>query len=237
LFSCIEEANDPTSSKEFEALQYLLTVFDDILARDKTGLNIFDIVDHVDVDDHLDINDHLDVNDHPDVVDFHTFYSPIRLGSYRQDLLYSALYRAGLSRRPGIPPLITKPVFNSGYTIRDYRALLYLDTWHFPRSGRTIASSRMPSREAAPGLKQWDPSDLRMMEDRIRAIDLIDDDADEDDDNDEDHYGEHEYGGEVSHEYSDSYDGNELSAMDDSTHDLYGAPAGRIAVHASPSVT
>ncbi|GAB7326433.1 hypothetical protein MBLNU13_g10445t1 [Cladosporium sp. NU13] len=202
LFKCVSDVSHPRLSKEFEALQYLLTVFEDVFARDKTGMNIFDMVETDKIQ---------------------PFDPTMEIGSYKQDLWYCALYRAGLSRRLGIPPPITKPVFGSRYTIQHYRALLYLDTWNFSRLNDTTASPRMPCREeVAPGLSQWDPSDLRMMEDRIRAIHTIDDDADDDDD--EDHYGENEYGGEVSHEKNDYDDENEFSAMDDSTHDLYGAP-------------
>ena len=84
-----------------------------------------------------------------------------------------------------------------------------------------MASPHMPSsdmmsqreREAAPGLSQWDPSDLRMMEDRIETVYPRDNDTveDEDEDEEEDHYGEQEYGGEVSQEHNDHYDEYESS--------------------------
>ena len=163
MFKCVAGSRKPWSSKEFKALQYLLTVFDDVFAREKSGMNVFDMIDDP------------------------THWS-LGVGSYQQDLWYCALYRAGLAGRFRLRPPISRPVFDLEYTIEHYCALLYLDNWESSPLGHLLASSRLPSsdimsqreRETAPGRSQWDPSDLRVMEDRIRAFA---DDADDDDEN------------------------------------------------------
>jgi hypothetical protein len=161
LFECVMYSRDPSTSAELEALQYLLTIFDDIFACDPSGFTIFDNVTQ-------------------DVAHRQRIW-----GSYRQDLWYYALYRSGLASRFDIPPPPPRPVFNSRYTIQHYRALLRLDVCDFgikdeciseyPLVDKDALSER--DREAAPGLREWSLPDLLMMEERIdRAVYLADDD-------------------------------------------------------------
>lgn len=180
LFECVFGSWNPRHSKEFEALQYLLTVFGDIFARDKTGKDIFDLV--------------------------HDSRSrqQSRNGSYEEDLWYCALYRSGLALTLNIPKPPKPPLFSSKYNIQHYRALLYLDTWKF--LDRVWCERTLPSldgyaisqleRQTCPAFGQWNPSDLLMMEERIsRAFYLTDDsdgfEEDEDEENgDEDNENE-----------------------------------------------
>lgn len=159
LFSCVEDSCSPRSSKEFEALRYLLTVFGDIFACDESGMDIFDLVD--------------DSKRHQ--------ISPN--GSYQEDLWYCALYRSGLALTLNIPKPPMPPVFSSRYNIQHYRALLYLDTWDsrnkvwfektLPLLNSYIISQL--ERETCPAFGQWNPSDLLMMEERMsRALYLTD---------------------------------------------------------------
>lgn len=150
LFACILNSLEPSSSAEFEALQYLLTICDDIFARDDTGCSIFD---HVDQDPRFDMS----------------------IGSYKQDLWYCAIYRSGLAQIFEIPPPTWTPIFTSRYTIQHYRALLYLDTWNTDREVHRVPDYVLvdkdtlseQDREAAPGLREWNISDLLLMEQRL----------------------------------------------------------------------
>ena len=174
LIKAVLGSSFPSTSAEFEALQYLLTVSDDIFARDACGNNIF----------HL--------------VHWYPYHRPNRVGSYLEDLLYCALYRSGLALRVPIPPPLGPPVFNSQYTVQHYRALLYLDTWdinpwhwdirYSPLLNSDDISQR--EREGALSLGEWVPLHLLMMEERVsRAIYEADDDDDkesEEDDEDQD---------------------------------------------------
>jgi hypothetical protein len=154
LFSCVLGSWNPCFSDDFEALRYLLTVFDDIFARNSTGRSLFGVL----ADDDLG--------------------RYARYGSYRQDLWYCALYRSGLVERSNItlPPL-GRLIFDEQYRPERYRALLYLDTWNsetcvpdYHLLDKNALS--LQERQAAPGLSQWNPSDLVMMEERIsQAID------------------------------------------------------------------
>jgi hypothetical protein len=160
LFHCAGLSGRHWQSNEFEALRYLFTIFEDIFARDLKGRTIFDVV--------------ADVKLNP---------KPLQ-GSYRQDLWYCALFRSGLARRSNIPlPPPGSLKFDKWYRPAHYRALLYLDTWEFPLGANKTCVPDYCSvdkkalseqeRHAAPGLSEWDPSDLLMMEERMRgAIDL-----------------------------------------------------------------
>jgi len=154
LFKCVVLSARPRHSNEFEALRYLLTIFKDIFARDVKGRSIFDIV----------------VNDETGRDDCY--------GSYRQDLWYCALYRSGLAQRSNIPlPPPGSLKLDTYYRPALYRTLLYLDTWNFPlRFDKTCVPNycsvdknalSLQERQAAPGLREWNPSDLVMMEERI----------------------------------------------------------------------
>lgn len=176
LFRCVLGSRFPSCSAEFEALQYLLTVFDDIFACEtaKPYCDLFDWVHHF------------------------TFHQPSELGSYKEDLWYCALYRSELALRVEIPPPLVPPVFNSRYTVQHYRALLYFDTWdircwhrhlrYLPLLNGDAIGHR--EQEGALSLGEWVPLHLLMMEERVgRAIYEADDDDDEEteeDDDDED---------------------------------------------------
>jgi hypothetical protein len=162
LFECDMNARDPSTSAELEALQYLLTIFDNIFACDSYGFTIFDNVTQDEA------------------------YSGRIWGSYRQDLWYCALYRSGLASRFDIPPPPPGPVLSSSYTIQHYRALLRLDIWDFGIKDERITEYPLVDkvapfqrdRETATGLRGWSSPDLLMMEERIdRAVYLADDDG------------------------------------------------------------
>jgi hypothetical protein len=147
-------------------------LFDDIFACDKTGLDIFDMVH------------------------YKTYRNVWCVGSYSQDLWYCALYKSGLAPalKRKIPTQSMPPVFNLTYTIKHYRALLYLNTWDVSSWDQDMVTRSLLNndvicqneREAAPSFGEWDPSDLMMMEERMsEAIYLtVDDDDQEDDDED-----------------------------------------------------
>ena len=149
LFDCTLRASDPQHHAEFTALRFLLTVFDDINARDCYDSTIFDLL--------------LDADDYPDP----------DIGSYRHDLWYCALFRSGIALRLKIPPPTWKTTFAGEYKPKHYRALLYLDTWDFLRYRtqpihplwRHFPSSAQ-ERQQAPAFHQWNLSDLLMMEER-----------------------------------------------------------------------
>ena len=150
LFLCVQFASFMERSVEFEALRYLLTVFDDIFARDNQGCTIFDLI----TDDRTDYH--------------HT-------GSYRQDLWYCALYRSNIPLGINIPPPPRGPLSCCWYTKEHCRALLYLESWDFisltcseaehPLINKDMLSKR--DRETIPTLREWDPSKLSMMEERL----------------------------------------------------------------------
>lgn len=152
LFKCVGHSSCAEISNEFEALRYLLTMFEDIYARDWQGRTIFDVVADP------------------------TSLPIERLGSYRQDLWYCALFRSGLAQRFNIPLRPGRLIFDHGYRANHYRALLYLDTWRIDKKDQPIIDYSLADkdalserqREAAPGLREWNTSDLVMMEERIR---------------------------------------------------------------------
>lgn len=150
LFLCACNAVSPNYHTEFKALSFLLTVFDDIYAQDRSGKTVFDALLDLGFDD-----------------------SHSALGSYRYDLWYCALYRSGLARRFDIPQPNSKTVFGAAYTVEHYRSLLYLDYWdlltYFNLQNHHLAShfpSSAEEREQAPAFAQWGLTDLIMMERR-----------------------------------------------------------------------
>jgi hypothetical protein len=155
LFNCVLMAQQPSKSAELEALRFLLTVFDDIFARDSTGWSLFDYM----------VNRELASGKH---------------GSYRRDLWYCALYRSKLCHRFSIPPPPLRIRFTSTYTICHYRALLYLDSWNFQygvpnhqkfQNHHLVCQSALTAeeREQAPSYHEWNAADLSMMEQRARV--------------------------------------------------------------------
>jgi hypothetical protein len=160
LFNCVVCSTHPQRSNEFEALRYLLTIFRDIFAQDFKGRSIFDV-----------LADNKPGRD-------------ARYGSYKQDLLYCALYRSGLAYRSHIPlPPPGRLRLDRDYRPSHYRALLYLDTWETSILDNKICvpdynlidkkALSQQERQAAPGLVEWEPSDLTIMEERIsQAMDL-----------------------------------------------------------------
>jgi hypothetical protein len=152
LFICVLKARIPDSSAEFSALRFLLTVFDDIFAREHTGWSLFDYMVYHELDSG-------------------------ESGSYRRDLWYCALYRSKLCRRFSIPPPPLRIRFTSTYTICHYRALLYLNSWNFlyrlPNHQKfqnhylvNQPSLTAGERKQAPGYHEWNAADLLMMEQR-----------------------------------------------------------------------
>ena len=192
LFQCVSGSRKPSSSRDFEALQYLLTVFDEIFARDNFGMNIFGEVRH------------------------YRHRHEGRKGSYREDLWYCALYRSRLPLTLNIPAPPMPPLFTSEYQSQHYRALLYLDTWDF--QDRVWCERTLPllnsytfsqvERQTCPAFGQWNPSDLLMMEERMSRAFHLNDDSDSDSEDDDGNASE-EDGDE---ENGDEDDGNELSS-------------------------
>ncbi|GAB7325793.1 hypothetical protein MBLNU13_g09883t2 [Cladosporium sp. NU13] len=107
LFITVLSSIQPGYSHEFEKLQYLLGIFDNIHARDTNGRTIFDYVDDVQEDDYC--------------------------GSYSRDLWYCALKRAGidvsshLAQHPRVPSYKMRGHFE--YTPEHYHALKHLQSW------------------------------------------------------------------------------------------------------------
>lgn len=100
LFHCVLRGHEPRTSKESEALRFLLGIFRDIYAEDKWGLTIFDYV--------KDIKDE-------------------RYGSYRRDLWHNSLRRAGLVPHGYAE---SQAQYTLEYTPQHHRALRYLDSWN-----------------------------------------------------------------------------------------------------------
>jgi len=107
LFHCVlVSMNLPKVSYGFEALQYLLSIFNDIHARDTEGRTIFD---HV----------------HEPPNNYH--------GSYQRDLWYCSLERAGVDisshpvQHPRVPSYRIEKYFE--YTPEHYHALKHLQSW------------------------------------------------------------------------------------------------------------
>jgi hypothetical protein len=106
LFHGVNGSSYPENSDDFEKLQYLLSIFDDIYATDTQGRTIFDLVDNS-----------------PDHV----------YGSYQRDLWYCALERAGIDvsshlvQHPRVSYYKTRKY--SEYTPEHYHALKHLKSW------------------------------------------------------------------------------------------------------------
>jgi hypothetical protein len=106
LFMSIMNSCDPSTSDDFERLQFLLSVFDDVYAQDFKGCTIFDLVN----DDTC---------------------SP---GSYRRDLWYCTLERAGIDISHRVVDQASIAVHsaalgNCKYTPEHYHALKHLRSW------------------------------------------------------------------------------------------------------------
>jgi hypothetical protein len=147
LFNCVMMAVCPFRSAEFGVLRFLLTVSNDIHARDIGGRSIFD----------------------------HIMVPLPSIGSYQQDLWYCAIYRSGWSSRINIPQPPSRPIFGGRYQLKHYRALLYLDTWDFGLKHQRFSDCPLvhlkpisqQQMEEAPAFSQWNAADLRMMEERV----------------------------------------------------------------------
>jgi hypothetical protein len=109
LFLSIMHSYSPIDSREFERLQFLLSVFDRVYAQDVEGCTIFDLV-----------------NGRKKIAHW--------LGSYPRDLLYCALERAGidisdyLARHPRIG--VYETTYMDEYTPEHYHALKHLQSWN-----------------------------------------------------------------------------------------------------------
>lgn len=160
LFFLLEDANDPTTSKSFEALRILLAASADIFARDSTGRTIFD---------HLSRDDG------------HPFQ-----GSYRHELWYCALEREGIDTRGYSKSHLHSTVYNRSYTPEHYRALCYLDTWDqrldpegFQKQIDGILEEHPWTEEEAQELSR------RREEQRVEDKDDEEDDHEDEDDGDD----------------------------------------------------
>lgn len=106
LFHAVFGSFRPKNSDEFEKLQYLLGVFDDIYATDAWGRTVFDHVGTAELE---------------------------YMGSYHRDLWYCALDRAGidvsdhLAKHPRVPLYRTNQFRE--YTPEHYHALKHLQSW------------------------------------------------------------------------------------------------------------
>ena len=90
------------TSHDFEKLQYLLSKFDDIQAKDYEGRSIFDHVDNL--------------------LDLH-------VGSYHRDLWYCALKRAGIDVSRLVANQCSTPAYTKEYTPEHHHALKHLQSW------------------------------------------------------------------------------------------------------------
>jgi hypothetical protein len=108
LFVSVMDSENPSNSRDFEKIQFLLSVFDDVYARDRKGATVFDWVNE-------------DVNG---------LHSP---GSYRRDLWYCALERVGIDISDHLAHHPRIGVYNKTeyccYTPEHYRALKRLQSW------------------------------------------------------------------------------------------------------------
>jgi len=111
LFAFMSRAKKPSTAKEFRAIQYLLSIFDDIYALDATGNDVFTYV-----------------NEHRDWPGSYT-EPHNECGSYRQDLWYCALARSKLDIRHDVQPCNRLARYTEYYTPKHYLALCYLDDW------------------------------------------------------------------------------------------------------------
>jgi hypothetical protein len=108
LFQCVAYACNPVTAKDFKALLSLLVLFDDILATDIRGIDIFSYVNEEENWGSDEIRD---------------------CGSYRQDLWYCALKRSGLDVRYDLAPCERIARYTRWYTPKHYLALCHLDFW------------------------------------------------------------------------------------------------------------
>ena len=102
LFHSVLTSTEPGSSFEFQRLQYLLNIFDNIHARDAKGRTIFD---------------HLGK------------YQHIHYGAYRRDLWYCALERAGTDVSSHLAQHPRVASYDGWYTPEHYHALKHLQSW------------------------------------------------------------------------------------------------------------
>lgn len=103
LFHCVLNAHGPNTSKSFEALLYLLSVFPKIDAQDRYKKSISDRVSRAD-DEH---------------------------GSYQRDLWYHGLERSGICTHGSLHSRLSASRYTLDYTPQHHRAMRYLDTWTF----------------------------------------------------------------------------------------------------------
>lgn len=113
LFAFMSCARKPSTAKEFKALQYLLSIFDNIYALDATGNDVFTYAN--------------ELREWPG-----SYTEPIyECGSYRQDLWYCALARSKLDIRHGVQPCNRLARYTQYYTPKHYLALCHLDDWNW----------------------------------------------------------------------------------------------------------
>ena len=105
LFVSVLNSFSCATSDGLERLQYLLSIFDDIYARDTDGCTIFDHVDDARFD-------------------------PFGFGSYRRDLWYCALKRASIDVSHRVANHPRKLIYDRWYTPEHYHALKHLHSWN-----------------------------------------------------------------------------------------------------------
>jgi len=110
LYHSVFNSNHCETSEQLERLQYLLSIFDDIDARDTEGRTIFDHVD-----DAID-------GDYP-------------LRGYQRDLWYCALERASIDISHHVANHPRKPIYDYRYTPEYYHALKHLQSWNVSNFG------------------------------------------------------------------------------------------------------
>jgi hypothetical protein len=116
LFHCVLGPHEPRTSKELEALVFLLSVFPNIYAKDNEGFTIFDHVNDVGADEY---------------------------GSYARDLWYCGLDRAGLITPATSGCQENDARYTLHYTPHHHRALRYLDTWLIDICGSVFDTTQL----------------------------------------------------------------------------------------------
>lgn len=152
LFHCVIGQQVPGVENGFVALRFLLTVFDDIFAKDFHDTSIFDYLEN--------LREWLMEENRWDGT-----------GSYKEDLWYCALYRSGLEDRHQILPPTHGPCFTSEYRPHHYRALMCLDSWELSSHDCRSSKEEYPwcpeGKEQMPGFAEWEPAHLAAMEERM----------------------------------------------------------------------
>lgn len=167
LFGFVLQAKSPEDGRELSIVRFLVSVLEDALTQCCDGLTLFECVQPE--------RPALSLRNTGRWYAYEAYrYSPERHGSYQQDLWYCVLFRSGQYSRHDVPPLPAGPTFTQDYTPQHYRALLYLHSWDM-KADPTIFDHPLLSqdplcdeeREKSPAFREWNISDLSMMEHRM----------------------------------------------------------------------